>query len=143
MSSVDAGHAVFAQHQDEQDDDDDDELMDDIQFDRRRRRNPFIDNEAVQVDNENDKSDSDESARHVNDDDECDDAQPGTITQRMLNSIRRNELGSINHFCAEVTSSLPKVVDDKPIVVAHAILQHSKLLLLRFVYWLGKFMCIK
>ena len=61
-----------------------------------------------------------------------------TKTEKMLKKLGKY---SVSHFCAEITSSPPKVKDDKPIVVAQAILQHSKLLLLKFVYYLGKINC--
>ena len=40
-------------------------------------------------------------------------------------------------YCGEVTMKPSRVYDNKPIVVGQAILQHSKLLLLKFVYFLG------
>ena len=44
----------------------------------------------------------------------------------------------MGEFLAEVTSKPSKANDDKPVVIASAILQYSKLLLIKFLYFMEK-----
>ena len=57
-----------------------------------------------------------------------------STASRALSSI---DIGA--DFCAEVSMKKKRINDNKPIVVGLAILQHAKLLLLKFMNFIGKF----
>ena len=137
--ALEPGHALFAQNN--QDDDsngnsiDDDDDDDDDYNEQENPVTQFFNNEAVQNDDDDDDDDFDDDGDTDNNTSTI--QAPTTITEKMLASL--STLTNDKDFCAEVTTTPSKVTDNKPVVVAHAILQHSKLLLLKFVYYLGEF----
>ena len=96
-----------------EDDDDDDDLDAELDDEENQTSNPFIDAEA-------DEEEEEESVAEK------------TPFEKAISSKIDGD------FCAEVTMKKSKVNDNKPIVVGQAILMHSKLLMLKFMYFLGK-----
>ena len=105
---------VFGSEEEMTTEDDDDENLDaELDDEENQTSNPFIDAEA-------DEEKEEESVAEK------------TPFEKAISSKLDGD------FCAEVTLKKSKVNDNKPIVVGQAILQHSKLLMLKFMYFLGK-----
>ena len=84
----------------------------------------FIDNEADDDDDDDDENEDTDDKKYM------------TKFEAKLNALNALNVGS--NFCAEVSMKKKKINDNKPIIVGQAILQHAKLLLLKFMTFIGK-----
>ena len=94
----------------------------------------FLDDEAFVDDDDDDDEDDGDSGDKMDNEKR---GEPIGKWEASINALSSLDIGA--DFCAEVSMKKKRINDNKPIVVGLAILQHAKLLLLKFMNFIGKF----